>query len=245
MRRVRAACAPWLGSLVVHGALVALLWPSSRPPHGDAELDVISVDEIVEEAVEEALEDIEPDPGGGGAVDRDVAGREPARTETAPRRHAAERAEPAPIGVVAISSATARARSLTREAPRAGGGDGGHGGGVGGGIGAGRGRGSGGVGSGRGGAPLVRATRPARSKARPPRLVYPRRDREERPGEVFVVLLTVNEKGYVVGVRLKQGVSPSRDEKALEAVWRFHYDPALDHAGRPIQAKVVQRFMVE
>jgi hypothetical protein len=94
----------------------------------------------------------------------------------------------------------------------------------------------------------VRANKPrppARSKARPARLVYPVRDREERPGEVFVVLLTVNEKGYVVGVRLEQGVSRDRDEKALDAVWRFHYDPALDRDGRPIRSKVVQRFMVE
>ncbi len=87
--------------------------------------------------------------------------------------------------------------------------------------------------------------RQPRSRARPARLVYPVRDREERPGEVFVVVLTVNEKGYVVGVRLEQGVSRDRDEKALNAVWRFHYDPALDRDGRPIRSQVVQRFMVE
>jgi periplasmic protein TonB len=250
MRRVRAACAPWLGSLLLHGALVAAALPcsSSVPPGDDAALDVVSLEEIIEPDQDA----VEPGPGGGGTEGGsegggDVAAPEPASaTESAPPRRAAperqQPARPAPPDVAAISSATARAGT----APGAGRGDGGRGGGVGGGIGAGRGPGSGGVGPGRGArAPSVRATRPPRSKARPPRLVYPRRDREERPGEVFVVLLTVNEKGYVVGVRLKQGVSRDRDEKALEAVWRFHYDPALDHLGRPIEAQVVQRFMVE
>ena len=83
------------------------------------------------------------------------------------------------------------------------------------------------------------------SRARPPRLVYPKRFRDERDGEVFVALLTIDEDGWVVGVRLVQGVNPHADEKALEAVWRFHYEPALDRAGRPVRARVKQPFMVE
>jgi TonB family protein len=122
-------------------------------------------------------------------------------------------------------------------------GDGGGGGGAG--------HGAGGVGRGGGrGTRAARAAVPARaprrmSHARAPRLVYPKRFRDERGGEVFVALLTVDEDGWVVGVRLVQGVNPHADQKALDAVWRFHYDPALNHAGRPIRARVTQRFMVE
>ena len=86
---------------------------------------------------------------------------------------------------------------------------------------------------------------PIRSRARPPRLIYPRRDRPEREGEVFVVLLMIDKDGYVDGVRLKQGVSPHQDEKALNAIWRFRYDPARDDAGQPIAARIEQRFMLE
>ena len=125
-----------------------------------------------------------------------------------------------------------------------GGGDGRGGGGGGGGDGAGRaGGGQGSGGAARRGAP-ARAPRPI-SRARPPRLVYPKRFRDERDGEVFIALLTIDEDGWVVGARLVQGVSPHADGKALEAVWRFHYDPALDRDGRPIRARIRQPFMVE
>ena len=76
-------------------------------------------------------------------------------------------------------------------------------------------------------------------------MIYPRRDREEVPGRVFVARLTIDEDGYVVGVRMVQRVDPFVDDKAATAVWRFRYSPALDDAGRPIKVKYDQRFMLE
>jgi len=122
-------------------------------------------------------------------------------------------------------------------------------GGLGSGGGAGGAGGAGGKAGGTGGgAQATRRARPAPrkvSKARPPRLVYPKRVRDERDGDVFVAVVTIDEGGWVVGVRLVQGVSPYADQKALDAAWRLHYDPALDDSGRPIRARVEQRFMVE
>ena len=127
------------------------------------------------------------------------------------------------------------------------------------GSGAGTGGGSGsGSGSGSGGAPLAlsdgpkapsrRATRPPpppASKARPARLIFPKKHREVEDGDVFVALLTVDDEGYVVGVRLKKGIGGRRDEVAQREVWRFRYDPARDAAGRPVGSKVEQRFMLD
>jgi len=233
----------------VHGALVgvALLWRSDRDRSREDAEQLAFID--VEAASREAP--AEEEPAGGGAPAAVPPVSEPARPAVLPpaparraRREpgsddAQDTAEPA-----AISSASARVVPPVSRAtaPVAGGAGARNGSGAGIGDGAGIGAGAS---RGRAGT-AVRAHRPpARSKARPALLVYPRRDREERPGEVFVVVLTVNEKGYVVGVRLQQGVSRDRDEKALDAVWRFHYDPARDRAGRPIQSQVVQRFMVE
>jgi len=89
------------------------------------------------------------------------------------------------------------------------------------------------------------APRPPRSKARPARLIFPKKHREAEDGDVFVALLTVDDEGYVVGVRLKQGIGGRRDEVAQREVWRFRYDPARDDTGRPIRSRVEQRFMLE
>ncbi len=240
-----------MGSLLVHGALVclAMLWRSDRDRSRDeAQLAFIDVDATAEPVPRAE----EPATAGGPAASAGPPA--PAAPPAAsPRRPVDRRAEPEDdddsdeAEPSAISSASPRIAPRPAHTPAAGGIGADTGAGIG--IGAGAGIGSGaGRGPARAGA-AVRARRtalpPARSRARPARLVYPRRDREERPGEVFVVVLTVNEKGYVVGVRLEQGVSRDRDEKALDAVWRFHYDPALDRDGRPIESKVVQRFMVE
>lgn len=64
-------------------------------------------------------------------------------------------------------------------------------GGFGGGIG--RGRGAKGTGRGRGATKAKSiGSKRVRSKARPARLIYPKRFRKERPGGVFVVVLTVD-----------------------------------------------------
>jgi len=83
------------------------------------------------------------------------------------------------------------------------------------------------------------------TRARPPHLVWPTEDRPERPGEVFVARLTIDEDGYVVGVRMIEGMGGRPGERAEEAVWRFRYAPALDAAGRPVRTRIEQRFMLK
>ncbi len=61
---------------------------------------------------------------------------------------------------------------------------------------------------------------------------------------MFTCLLTVDEDGFVVGVKLISGPMGRRAERAADAVWRFRYEPALDDAGRPIASKVEQPFVL-
>ncbi len=242
----------------MHGGLVgvALVCRSDRDRAREGTeraVAFIDVEADSEEAAPDPESRIETDEAGGSAAPAAIAGP-PAPAPRAAHPAVKRRAEsedaddPEPS---AVSSASARI-AATRPSPTPATGGNESGMGIGSGIGDGASTGSGvGTGAGRGRGPagatvrMRSPPRPPRSRARPARLVYPVRDREERPGEVFVVVLTVNEKGYVVGVRLEQGVSRDRDEKALNAVWRFHYDPALDRDGRPIRSQVVQRFMVE
>jgi hypothetical protein len=82
------------------------------------------------------------------------------------------------------------------------------------------------------------------SKARPPKLVYPARDRQGDESETFLARLTVDTDGYVVGARLVRGGPGPRAELASQLVWRFRYAPALDDEGRAIRATIDQRFLV-
>ena len=82
------------------------------------------------------------------------------------------------------------------------------------------------------------------SKARPPKLIYPKRDRDGDESETFVARLTVDTDGYVVGARLLRGIGGPRDELASQLVWRFRSAPALDADGRAIRATIEQRFLV-
>jgi hypothetical protein len=84
-----------------------------------------------------------------------------------------------------------------------------------------------------------------RSKARDPILVYPKRERPVEPDRLFVARLTIDADGRVVGAKLVRGVGGARDDKAMAAVWRFAYLPALDDAGTPIRARIEQQFMIE
>jgi len=86
---------------------------------------------------------------------------------------------------------------------------------------------------------------PAPSRARAPQLIYPARDREGDDSALFVARLTIDPDGFVVGAHLVRGVGGRRDDLAASAVWRFRYRPALDAGGRPIQASIEQRFLVE
>jgi TonB family protein len=85
---------------------------------------------------------------------------------------------------------------------------------------------------------------PRVSKARPARLIWPKRTAETDQGTLVVLILSVDHDGFVTGVRLK-GASPRRrDEQAADAAWKFRYDPARDHDGRPIASKVDQPVVV-
>jgi len=86
---------------------------------------------------------------------------------------------------------------------------------------------------------------PAASRARPPQLIYPARDREADDSLLFVARLTIDSEGFVVGARLVRGLGGRRDYQAASAVWRFRYRPALDADGRSIEATIEQRFLVE
>jgi hypothetical protein len=82
------------------------------------------------------------------------------------------------------------------------------------------------------------------SKARPPKLIYPARDRQGEESEMFVARLTVDDEGFVVGARVIRGGRGPRGELASQLVWRFRYAPALDDDGHAIRATIEQRFLV-
>jgi periplasmic protein TonB len=121
-----------------------------------------------------------------------------------------------------------------------------------GGLGDGQGRGIG-FGAGRGDADAAVASLavptpdlvPRPSQARPPTLIYPRRNRDIDDERLFVARLTIDGDGFVVGARLLEGRSSPGAERAASAVWRFRYRPALDAAGRPITVTIDQRFLVD
>jgi len=245
VRRFRARW-PWIAAALLHAALLALLAGVARPHEKrqaeDAAIEIeVTAPEPESGRAEPALEpaDAAEEPDEAPPEERrapDRAPRRAARTQPEPE------SEPPPAGAMGETAESGLALGWGLGSILDGAGDGG--GGEGGGIGRAGGRGRG-AGRAAARAAPVRAAVLRVSKARPPRLVYPRRFRDERAGEVFVALLTVDEDGWVVGVRLVKGVDPHADEKALSAVWRFHYEPALDPAGRPVRAKVEQRFMVE
>jgi TonB family protein len=237
---------PWLLAALLHAGLLGLLARCERPRdlgEPSIEMEVVEMAEAAEPAATEVVEDEAP-AAEAPVPDRAAARRDVRRIEE-PALEPEAKAEPGSAGGGATgeSGETGLDLGWVLGSIGEGKGGGGSGGGAGGAGGVGR-------GGGRGGTRAARTAAPARSprrisRARPPQLVYPKRFRDERGGEVFVALLTVDEDGWVVGVRLVQGVNPHADQKALDAVWRFHYDPALDQAGRPIRARVTQRFMVE
>ena len=86
---------------------------------------------------------------------------------------------------------------------------------------------------------------PQPSQARPPKLIYPRRDRNIDDERLFVARLTIDGDGFVVGAHLLEGRGSPGAERAASAVWRFRYRPALDAAGRPVTVTIEQRFLVD
>jgi protein TonB len=238
-----------VGSIAVHAALAALLYGLPRRAPAPAarrriEIEVVRPASEPERTVPTAPLRSPPAPSGGAA-------HEPAPA-AAPRLVAAPRLAPAVSGRLAITGYDRGTVAGDRAAQV------GVGVGVGvGGRGAGAGLGLGdGTGSGLGDLASLPAPPPAPpppppppaakppSRARPPRLIYPARDRPSDDAETFVARLTVDPDGYVVGARLVRGLGGSRDELAAQLVWRFRYAPALDDDGRAIRATIDQRFLV-
>ncbi len=83
-----------------------------------------------------------------------------------------------------------------------------------------------------------------RSLARPARLIWPVRSGSEAQGTLYTVRVDVDVDGYVAGVRLLDSSMSRRDQRAADAVWKFRYDPARDHAGRPIASTLEQPFIL-
>jgi hypothetical protein len=218
-------------SLLAHAVVLALLLGRGEERR-----------EAVEEVAAEEIEIVElPVPPPARVELATVPSFDSTRASRGSRSGRAGGTKPAPRGRLVIEP---EVRSGDRGGDGSGSGDGsGDGGGD-------------GIGSGIGGAgppPLALSEAPKapsrraapRSKARPARLIFPKKHREAEDGDVFVALLTVDDDGLVVGVRMKQGIGGRRDEVAAREVWRFRYDPARDDAGKPVRSKVEQRFMLD
>ena len=219
-----------VGSLVAHGVLCAVLLATHHDAHVAAPARAIDIIEIVAPPAKPppppqplpAPSTIDQ-PGGGGGT--------PAAPQPKPTVRTAAHTVRDLLGSYAIEGGT---------------GDGGTGGGELGGFGDARGRG---IGLGDGGAIASQLDVPAVppppvSKARPPKLIYPARDREVEADELFIARVTVDTDGYVVGARLVRGVGDMRDGDAEQLIFRFRYLPALDDDGRAITATIEQPFMV-
>jgi len=255
-----ARCSPVAGSLIVHGAiaLVVVLARCSRPEVQPDRRQRIAIDLVTPAPL------VSPTPAVPQPVTQASVGSSPGNSLAPPRalRHAHSMATHAAASSRRTVEATMRIEPPRSEAsePRAVGetGETGEAAGPGSGDRPGPGGRGGGIGFGIGGwntsvaaAPLPvppaapPAPEPAKSRARPPRLIYPARDREALDSLLFVARLTIDPDGFVIGARLVRGVGGVRDDQATNAVWRFRYSPALDDDGRPIQATIEQRFLVD
>jgi hypothetical protein len=186
--------APWLGSLLVHGTLVAAATQcrheqAARMEMVDAELVFPEIAEAPvaadrEEAVEDVAEAVGPPTMEAPKPVREAAqtARRPREAASASESMAAEAPAPPAAQLPPWQGLDAEngllAGALGTDGTGRAGGAGRAGAIAGSGSGTGPGRGE--QRSGRPVVPVRRAA--ARSRARPPRLVYPVRDREERPG---------------------------------------------------------------
>jgi len=231
-----------IGSLAVHLVVGAVLLLAHRDGSPRATDDATMAIELVDVALTlplnapSSVSGAAGSPGAGSPAARVVA--HDARASARRRSLEAATADLDPRGRITFE--------------RAGGGDGERGGDGGGGSGAGVGGRGNGLGIGASGSrepvpppPEAPRAEPVVSKARPARLVYPRRNRDVDDGETFVARVTIDEDGYVVGAKLVRGFGGRRDDEAAGLIFRFRYAPALDEAGRPIQSTLDQNFLVE
>ena len=215
-----------VGSLILHGVLGALLLSIDRPAPAP-EPRTVDIVEIVRAPLPQ------PPPPPPPTI---VAKLEGGGGTPAPLR---------PKATIVHASAHTLREALGDIAIEGGTGDGGSGGGEGGGIGGGRGSGIG-LGDGAMIQTIALPAPPAApvSKARPPKLIYPKRDRTASAEELFVARVTIDRDGFVVGAKLVHRLGDHRDEQASSLIWRFRYAPALDDDGRAITATIDQPFMV-
>ncbi len=241
-----ASLRPWLGSALLHAPLIAAIVTCAGRPRDAHEPGPLAIEMVEAPAVTAPVE--EPPGVAGGPSAGARAAPVPPRAPRTPRSRVA------PVDLVGAVEREARVGSDDGGSERKG-----NGSGSGSGSGSGDGDGDGsGTGDGRRaalGADVPVADRlpaaparpppPAASRARPPRLIYPKRQRAESEGQVYVARLSIDHEGFVVGVRLTAGTRSRRAEAAQTSVWRFRYDPARDDAGRPIAAQIEQRFMLD
>jgi len=240
---------PWMLSLLLHaGLLAAVIWCGARavPARGPQTTALIAVEAAIPATVPPAATTT----GGEGAPPPSkarIAGgsARPRAAVRSPRPAAPMRVrEEAPTGAVpapidSSSSLGTDLAALPGHGPPGGGGTGT--GGQGDSAGARRSPAITGATS----AEACCAAAPVRSKARAARLIWPTQHRSEDEGQVFIAQVTVDEDGYVVGVRMTQGMGGRAGERAETAVWTFRYDPARNELGRPIRTRIEQPFMLK
>jgi hypothetical protein len=223
-------------SIAMHVAIgAALIGVRVNRPISDAP-SPITIDVV------DAPKQVEPVAGGGASF---VAVRTAAPTP-APKKHGGRAkehvaAKPADDGVQAVSW------SGSSEHASAGGvgldGDGGNGRGIGGNIGDGIGLGDG-VRTALTDNAIVLPAAPKESKARPAKLIYPKRESSLGEDKLFIARITVDTDGFVVGARLVRGHNGPGDDEAADLIFRFRYLPALDDDGRAIASTFEQPFHV-
>jgi hypothetical protein len=221
-----------LVSLIVHAIVLVLFGQRERATTLPPQHAVVRPQAVLEPVVVDIvsmIDNVESRTGGAGGGGGSAGNQRHAAARVAPRRSA---------------DAWQQVR-VTMEAPSANG--------TGSGLALGRGQGNGlgegaggSLGGGLGDVPMPPpATEEARSRARPARLVYPRRDLEvEHDADLFIAKVTVDEDGDVIGARMIKTRPGARGDQAASAIWQFRYAPALDDRGSPIRSTFDQPFQI-
>ena len=75
---------------------------------------------------------------------------------------------------------------------------------------------------------------------------YPELARKAQIEGDVVLLLRINEKGNVIGVRVKESVHPLIDEAAIKVAWRAKFKPAMQRDKPvPVMIQIIIRFKLE
>lgn len=81
-------------------------------------------------------------------------------------------------------------------------------------------------------------------RAQPPVLTWPARNEDAPDEDMYIARITIDTDGFVVGARLLRGRGGAGDLDAENAIWRFRYRPARDAHGRPVKVTIEQRFLL-